>query len=588
MAHTYDTKAETNGSANPLTLAYTCGTGTTLLVLCIVVSGSTNRTGGNPTYNGVGMTPVYENIKYASSPENSVSMYYLLSPPTGSAYDISVPNSGSLTMWLSASSYKAQSGYTSTYDVGKTNTGLSANPSDLITTTVDGDVCVQVVGDGYKDVPSGQTHTWLNDHDFGANVGANQYALQATAGNITMGFTESSDDWQMITASWKEVVAATQKSLSVAMSNVLSRVLKTSKRPSVTMSNVLTKVRKISKFPSKQMINNVVLSKGRFKAISVMMTNVLVLIRHFVFSKILSVILTSVLNIKRKISKFPSIVLISVLSTRRKISKNLVITMTNVLSKIRKISKACSVVMINILTILKKRTWIKILSVISQNLIVMKKTAKKILLLVSTYVISFTYAKIWLKGLSIAIQNILSFAKQVISGVISKSLSVISTNILSVQKGIRKIISVVMINIPSLAKNIISSIIHKLLIVTSVNILSLRRNIKKTISVITVMVLSFIARSTAVIYKGFTVSIVNIVYMNKKLFIELNVIMVNVLSIVAKFVERVLSKKGTILRMTKKDTELLENKAVLKKDNIQEISNKDKTVKLIEKRGELQ
>jgi hypothetical protein len=588
MAHTFDTKAQISGATNPVTGNYTCGVGTTLLVLGIVAGGGTARAGGTPTYNGVAMTEVYSGIKAVSSPETVVDMYYMLAPPTGSSLQISIPNTGTLSLWCCASSYKAQTGYTSAYDTKHSATGTSTNPTDDVTTTVAGDAIVQVLGDGRNAVPTANSDVLLYKTLHSTYSDDHQYKLPSDYGLNTVSWSCLSDDWAIITGAWKEVIIATQKSLSVAMSNVLSRILKTSKRPSVTMSNVLTRVRKISKFPSKQMINNVVLNKGRFKIISVTMTNLLTLIKHFVFSKILSVILTSVLNIKRKISKFPSIVLISVLSTRRKISKNLVITMTNVLSKIRKISKACSVVMINILTILKKRTWIKILSVTSQNLIVMKKTAKKILLLVSTYVISFTHAKIWLKGLSVTIQNILSLAKQVISGVISKSLSIVSTNILSIQKGIRKIISVVMINIPSLAKNIISSIIHKLLIVTSVNILSLRRNIKKTISVITVMVLSFIARSTAVIYKGFTVSIVNIVYTNKKLFIELNVIMVNVLSIVAKFVERVLSKKGTILRMTKKDTELLENKAVLKKDNIQEISNKDKTVKLIEKRGEMQ
>ena len=130
MAHTYDTKAETNGATNPLTLSYTCGSGATLLVLCIVVSGGTLRTGGKPTYDGVEMTTVYEGIKYSSSPEANVSMYYLIKPPTGSEKTISVPNTTATprTMWLSASSYKAQSGYTSAYDVGQTKTGLAASP----------------------------------------------------------------------------------------------------------------------------------------------------------------------------------------------------------------------------------------------------------------------------------------------------------------------------------------------------------------------------------------------------------------------------------------------------------------------------
>ena len=126
-AHTFDTTNFFEGTASPLEASYTCGSGATLLVVGIVAHGATARTGGAPTYNSVAMTQVGETR--SSGQEAVVEMWYLPSPPTGSAYTISVPNSGSLTLHVIASSYKAQSGYTSTLDVTNYATGSSTNPS---------------------------------------------------------------------------------------------------------------------------------------------------------------------------------------------------------------------------------------------------------------------------------------------------------------------------------------------------------------------------------------------------------------------------------------------------------------------------
>jgi len=206
--HSIDTKLQFNGATNPLTSNYTCGSGTTLLVVAIVAGGASGveaRTGGVPTYNGVEMTEVYAGIKY-STPETAVDMYYLLNPPTGSAYQISVPNTRPNDLYCVASSYKAQSGYTSAFDVKHSATGLSANPTDSVTTTVNGDVIVQVCGDGYANKPSAYSHTLLYSTDNGSYSDNHQYALQASYGVITLSWTCSSDEWAIITGAWKEVV----------------------------------------------------------------------------------------------------------------------------------------------------------------------------------------------------------------------------------------------------------------------------------------------------------------------------------------------------------------------------------------------
>ena len=99
MAHTFDTKLRIVGASSPLNVNYTCGAGATLLVIGIICVGEIARAGGAPTYNGVAMTEVYSGIKYATSPETVVDMYYMLAPPTGSSLAVSIPNTNSATLW---------------------------------------------------------------------------------------------------------------------------------------------------------------------------------------------------------------------------------------------------------------------------------------------------------------------------------------------------------------------------------------------------------------------------------------------------------------------------------------------------------
>ena len=206
--HTYDTKARFTGSSNPLTQSYTCGSGATLLVLGIVTAGNTARTGGAPTYNGVAMTQV-DSTRIAT--EVNVEMWYLADPSTGSAYTISVPNSNTRTLYVTASSYKAASGKTSILDVsngGQDTTG-SANPYVCVTTTADGDAIVDILGDGLDTAPTANdgAYTLLYSTDDGAYSDNAQYRLQPAAGMDCPDWTVASDDWAMVVGAFKEVTA---------------------------------------------------------------------------------------------------------------------------------------------------------------------------------------------------------------------------------------------------------------------------------------------------------------------------------------------------------------------------------------------
>jgi hypothetical protein len=192
MAFTFDTNLRFTGSSNPLTSNYTCGSGSTILVLSIVVAGSTNRTGGAPTYNGIEM----HRVDTQTATETNCEMWYCDYMTTGSAKKISIPNAGTLNLYVQASTYKGEGKALITGFSATQNTG--ANPSVSVTTVRDGSVIVAVLGDGYSSAPSGRTGTSLNETDNGDFSDNNQYYLQASAGSWTAGWTVSSDDYCII------------------------------------------------------------------------------------------------------------------------------------------------------------------------------------------------------------------------------------------------------------------------------------------------------------------------------------------------------------------------------------------------------
>ncbi|MEP7137144.1 MAG: MBG domain-containing protein, partial [Chloroflexota bacterium] len=204
-AHTFGTTIRFTGNGNPLTQNYTIGATGTLLVVSIVTDGNAARTGGAPTYNGIALTQA--DVNRASGTETITELWYLVSPPTGAAYAISIPNTApSRTLYVIASSYSAQAGFTSAFDVanGNTNAG-SANPSVSVTTTANGDTIVAAMGNGNTAAPGARTGTNLFSVDNGSFSDNGQYSLQAAAGAIAMGWTVTTDDWGVVVAAFKEI-----------------------------------------------------------------------------------------------------------------------------------------------------------------------------------------------------------------------------------------------------------------------------------------------------------------------------------------------------------------------------------------------
>ena len=203
MTHTFDTKNRVTSSSNPALCPITPTSGATLLVVGIVTHDTIKRPGGAPTFNGETLTEAYPS---EDAIETAVEMYYLVDPSIGT-YNVIVPNTNPETLHIVASVYKAQAGYTSEFDVANGDFDATADPSVSVTTTEDGDAIVDVMGNGYPSAPSSGNQTLLYKVDDGVYCDAHQYALQESAGLIEFWWDQWSDDWCMIVAAFKEVVA---------------------------------------------------------------------------------------------------------------------------------------------------------------------------------------------------------------------------------------------------------------------------------------------------------------------------------------------------------------------------------------------
>ena len=203
MAFTFGASSKVNAQrGNPILLSHTTVANTKLLVVGIITKTTTARTGGVPTFNGVAMVQVGSTI--IGKAECTSELWYLSNPSIGT-YNVSVPNSGAATVTVIASSYVDASVNGATLDVYNSTNVTGANPALLITTTENGEAIVDVFGSGYFKVATANSHTLLYQTDEGVWTTYAQYALQASAGAITLSWTQSSDDVAFIVAGFKGV-----------------------------------------------------------------------------------------------------------------------------------------------------------------------------------------------------------------------------------------------------------------------------------------------------------------------------------------------------------------------------------------------
>jgi hypothetical protein len=212
MALAYDTKERIPATALTTTTGaptanYTCGANAGVLVVMLCWAGTTARTGGAPTYNGVALTQAGTQKTVT---ETSVEMWYLLSPPTGSALSLVVPNDGGMTMWVYVASATAAAGSTCAFDaVGEAAT-TGSSPTVSVTAVAAATIIFAVVASGDNTfAPTARTGTSLYEEDIANYGGAGQYYVKSGSGSQAMSWTEStSDDYGAIAVAFKEVAGA--------------------------------------------------------------------------------------------------------------------------------------------------------------------------------------------------------------------------------------------------------------------------------------------------------------------------------------------------------------------------------------------
>ena len=210
MTWTLDTATQgTYDSSNPNTVNHTCSADTRLLVLVIFVNGSDARSGSAVTYNGVQMTDSGEG--FVVHTECGVEVWYLLNPPTGSSYEVSIANLSTPARNLQPSvmSFEPSAG-----DCAKDNnnsaTGTTQNPSLSLTVGATGNLIVGALGSGDRDVPTAGTNfTLVHTLDAGNQTWGSEYDLAGSADPVTVAFnTSRADDWGLIGLAFEEVSTA--------------------------------------------------------------------------------------------------------------------------------------------------------------------------------------------------------------------------------------------------------------------------------------------------------------------------------------------------------------------------------------------
>lgn len=227
MTHSFDTSAETNSqTGDPITLVYTCGVGTTVLVVGLAIHSRTARGGGTPQYGAPTFLPL--NLTQAGSTQASTiqqvstEIWYLLNPYTGSALNINVPNSGALTITVMASSYKASAGNTSDFDVANGSfSNSAANPSTSITPSIAGDAVVDILADTQAGAVTGNNQTLLfKTAETNLWDSAGQYALLTVSGSFNMSYTQTLGSYaQCIVAIKEKALPPVTKRRSISTHN---------------------------------------------------------------------------------------------------------------------------------------------------------------------------------------------------------------------------------------------------------------------------------------------------------------------------------------------------------------------------------
>jgi hypothetical protein len=203
MAITYTSKTNSaRSNSAPSTFTHTCDTGSRLLVLTLVIGETTARAGGAPTYNGVTLTQA---DSYRSAEESTVEMWYLVDPPTGTSYTVSIPNTGTVYITAEASNYTPSSGNKILFESANYTSGISINPTGPIHSNVRvGSLIIAIMGFGQDTPDWSENYSRLYYEDGGAYSSGSQYMIYSGLDAFLKWITSTSEDWVIVSAVFGE------------------------------------------------------------------------------------------------------------------------------------------------------------------------------------------------------------------------------------------------------------------------------------------------------------------------------------------------------------------------------------------------
>jgi hypothetical protein len=212
MAHTYGgvLVARASSAASPITAAITVATVDTVVVLLLKTVGSSDRTGGAPDINSLTLTQASTTQKAAASPEAGCELWYLLNqserlPKLNGAYTLTIPNTGTATVFYTVVSGRAPAGGWSTFRAANSGNATAANPTPGAVTCYTGDIAFAITAGGWQSwAPSAQAGTVITNADDGANGEGSQYSIRGSDGSFDLNWTQSSEDWGAVVAAFGE------------------------------------------------------------------------------------------------------------------------------------------------------------------------------------------------------------------------------------------------------------------------------------------------------------------------------------------------------------------------------------------------
>lgn len=189
MAIAYDSSAKSSGSSvSSLTYSHTTSGTNRILFVSVAYSDGGSRNISSVTYNGVGMTSIYEYTNSGGS--GGLGLFYLIAPATGAHNVVITMSSSTLNLYGESSSYTGANQYLQPDAFNFNKTIGSSGATTNVTTVADN--CWTVAGcyafgSNSGTISSAQTGRQGNNY----SLIADSNSAKTPAGAVTMNYTET-------------------------------------------------------------------------------------------------------------------------------------------------------------------------------------------------------------------------------------------------------------------------------------------------------------------------------------------------------------------------------------------------------------